>query len=388
MEYVVTAKIKLLPGEKQKEELIQTVAAIKKGLNFASKEAYAQGLLSHFKTLQKLVYKDLRNKFGLKSQMACNVCSVVASSYASMKSNHEHTLAVYTKPKLQYSYNRDYSFVTKKEKLSAKDKKAGKVPKEVKLISIGTLNQRIKVPFIAKGFENYFDGSWEYGTGTLVYKKGKFFLHLAMKKEIEVSQTFKNIVGVDLGMRFLATAIDSKNNHLFASGKKINHKRAQFLKQRKVLQEVGTKSAKRKLKKLSGRENRFMRDVNHCLSKALVQFAGKDALIVLEDLTNINIYTKVPHNFRYYRMSWAFAQLRFFIGYKAILNDSQVIDVDPAYTSQKCPKCGCVHKANRNKKSHTFKCVSCGYTSNDDRIGSMNLRQMGIEYHTKITSAA
>lgn len=240
------------------------------------------------------------------------------------------------------------------------------------------------MPFLTKGFEQYFDGTWEYGTGTLVYKKGKFFLHLAMKKELNHQPDIKNVVGVDLGMRFLATAIDSKDKHLFASGKQVVYKRAQFLRQRKELQELGTKSAKRKLNKISGRENRFMTDVNHQLSKALVKFAGKDSLIVLEDLTNININTKIHHNFRYYRMSWAFYELRSFIEYKANLNGAKVIDVDPAYTSQKCPKCGCVHKENRNKKSHTFTCIKCKYTSNDDRIGAMNLRQMGIEYHTKL----
>ena len=387
MECVISAKIKLLPTVEQKEQLIATVHAIKQGLNFTSKVAYEQGMLSNFKALQKLVYTDLRERFGLKSQMACNVCSVVAGTYASMKSNHEDTLARYNKAKLQYSYNRDYSFVNQKEKLSAKDKKDGKEPKMTQLISIGTLDKRIKMPFLTKGFEQYFDGTWEYGTGTLVYKKGKFFLHLAMKKEFDNELDIKNVVGVDLGMRFLATAIDSKDHHLFASGKSITYKKAQFLKQRKDLQEVGTKSAKRKLKKLAGRENRFMTDINHQLSKALVKFAGEDSLIVLEDLTHINIHTKVSHHFRYHRMSWAFAQLRFFIEYKAKLNNIQVLDVDPAYTSQKCPKCGCVHQDNRDKKLHVFRCIKCGYTSNDDRIGAINLRQMGIEYHTKLMTA-
>src|SRR5690242_19377449 len=111
MEIIVTAKIKLLPTQQQKQDLIATVQAIKQALNHASKVAYENNLLSTFKKLQKLVYYDLRESYGLKSQMACNVCSVVAGTYASMKSNGERVLAVYTKPKFQYSYNRDYSFV-------------------------------------------------------------------------------------------------------------------------------------------------------------------------------------------------------------------------------------------------------------------------------------
>lgn len=365
---VLTAKVKILPTKEQKLQLIETMRATRDALNHASKVAYNNNKLSAFKKLQQLVYDDLRSLYGLKSQMACNVCTVVAGTYASMKSNGEDTLADFIKPKLQYSYGRDYSFT------------------QNGLVSMGTLNKRIKVPFITKGLEHYFDGTWEYGTATLVYKKGKFFLHLAMKKDIELPNTYKNIVGVDLGMRFLATAVDSKDNHLFINGKQVIARKAKFLKQRKDLQERGTRSAKRKLKKIAGKENRFMTNVNHCVSKALVQYAGPNSLFVLEDLTGINMNTKVHHNYRYYRMSWAFYQLKELLTYKAQMNYSDVISVDPHYTSQKCPKCGHTHKENRQQKIHTFACTSCGYTSNDDRIGAMNLRQKGIEYHCQLTT--
>jgi putative transposase len=368
MELVVTAKVKLLPNEEQKLQLIKTLKSIKLALNYSSKVAYDNNLLSAFKKLQTLVYADLRKQFSLKSQMACNVCSVVASTYASMKSNGEKTLAIYNNPKFQYSYNRDYSFI--------KDN----------FVSIGTLNKRIKLPFITKGLEHYFDGTWEFGTATLVYKKGKFYLHIAVKKEIVPSENITNVVGVDLGMRFLATAIDSKNKILFINGKQIKQVKVKYVKLRKHLQARGTKSAKKKLKEISGRENRFMSNVNHCISKALLNFAEEHSIIVLEDLTGINLSTTVKTKYRYYRFSWSFAQLRQFIEYKALLKRISVIVVNPKYTSQMCPKCGYTHKSNRNHKIHTFTCGKCIYTSNDDRIGAMNLRQKGIEYHNGITA--
>ena len=64
-------------------------------------------------------------------------------------------------------------------------------------------------------------------------------------------------------------------------------------------------------------------------------------------------------------------------------NGSSMLSVDPAYTSQTCPICGHVDKKSRNHEKHTFKCTACGYTTNDDRIGSMNLQRMGIEYLLK-----
>lgn len=370
MELVVTAKIRLLPTEEQHQQLVETMQAMKQALNFVSKVAYKHDLLSSFKKLQSLVYRDLRQSFGLKSQMACNVCNIVAGLYASMKSNHEHTLAVFKKPKLQYSYNRDYSFT-----------KDG-------LISIGTLDKRIKIPFVTKGQERYFDGSWKFGTGTLVYKKGKFYLHVAAKKVIQTPSVYRNVIGVDLGMRFLVTAVDQHDRHLFVNGTHIRNVKARYVRLRKELQQRNTKSAKRKLKKIAGQENRFMTNVNHCVSKALVQFAGKHSLFVLEDLTNINDVVSVRKKDRYVRFTWAFTQLRSFIEYKARLNDSHVIVVNPAYTSQQCPKCGYTHKNNRKKHIHAFVCGACGYTSNDDRVGALNLRQKGIEYHHGVTAQA
>lgn len=369
MEIVVTTKIKLLPDKEQKKLLLKTLNQMKDGLNFVSEVAYENNCLVHSKKLQKLVYNELRETFGLKSQMACNACNIVSGNYATEVANKTFRKIFYKNAKLVYSYGRDFSF--------AKNN----------LISIGTLEKRAKMPYITKGNEKYFDGSWEFATSELKYKKGNFYLHISVKKEMEEPEIYKNVVGVDFGMRFLATAIDSKDHHLFWRGGKVTKVRTKHLNLRKRLQECGTKSAKRKLKKLSGKERRFMTNENHCVSKALVRFAGENSIIALENLKGINITTKVrdsENHFRYHRMSWDFYQLRQLIEYKAKLNKSIVVDVDPAYTSQKCPKCGHTHKENRNKNKHIFECKACNYKSNDDRIGAINLRQLGIEYHCRM----
>ena len=102
---------------------------------------------------------------------------------------------------------------------------------------------------------------------------------------------------------------------------------------------------------------------------------------MLEDLTGIReAAEKVALKHRYETVSWSFYDLREKLRYKALRNHSAVILVDPKYTSQRCPKCGHIHKQNRNKKTHIFTCGKCGYQSNDDRIGAMNLYRKGIEY--------
>ena len=371
MEIVITAKVKLLPTMDQISMLDDTLTAIRAGLNYASKIAYENNLLSAFKKLQTLTYDVLRSEFGLKSQMACNVCSVVAGTYASMKTNKENTLAIYKKPKLQYSYNRDYSFY-----------KDGQ-------ISINTIDKRIRMPFVTKGMEQYFDGTWEYGTAILVKKKGKYFLHITVKKEVEICQDkeITNIVGIDVGMNYIATAVNSSNNMLFIGGRHMKNIKSEYKRTRKSLQQRQTPSARQRLKKIGNRENRWQQDINHKVAKALVNFAGENSLLVLEDLTGIrNATEKVKRRNRYYSVSWAFFDLRNKIEYKAKLAGVKTIAVDAKYTSQKCPLCGHTEKGNRNKKTHTFCCKSCGYQSNDDRIGAMNLRQKGIEYRHAVSA--
>ena len=142
-----------------------------------------------------------------------------------------------------------------------------------------------------------------------------------------------------------------------------------------------TPSSRRRIKAIGQRENRWMQDINHQVSKALVEKNPKHTLFVLEDLSGVrNATERVRMKDRYVSVSWSFYDLEQKLIYKAKQNQSTVIKVDPHYTSQCCPVCGHIEKANRNKKKHLFTCKNCGYQSNDDRIGAMNLYRMGINY--------
>ena len=124
-----------------------------------------------------------------------------------------------------------------------------------------------------------------------------------------------------------------------------------------------------------------MQDVNHQVSKALVENNPRHTLFVLEDLSGIRSTTeRVRTKDRYVSVSWSFYDFEQKLTYKAKQSQSSVIKVNPRYTSQCCPICGHTEKSNRNKKIHLFACKNCGYQSNDDRIGAMNLYRMGINY--------
>ena len=187
-----------------------------------------------------------------------------------------------------------------------------------------------------------------------------------------------NVVGIDRGIRFLAVTYDSRGRSVFYDGNTVKQKRAHYKALRKELQQVGTPSSRRRIRAIGQRENRWMQDVDHCISKALVESNPEGTLFVLEDLSNVRAATeRVRVKDRYLTVSWSYYDLEQKLTYKALRHRQLAVKVDPAYTSQTCPKCGHTEKANRNKKIHTFCCKSCGYTSNDDRIGAMNLHRMG-----------
>ena len=230
----------------------------------------------------------------------------------------------------------------------------------------------------------YFDNTiYRFGTAKLINKHGKYYLHIPVTYDAEESNISDicNVVGVDRGINFVVATYDSNHKSGFVSGKAIKQKRANYSKLRKQLQKRQTPSSRRRLKAIGQRENRWMQGVNHCISKALVENNPKHTLFVLEELTGIrNATERVKTKDRYVSVSWSFYDLEQKLIYKAKQNQSSVIKVDPRYTSQCCPVCGHTEKSNRNKKIHLFTCKNCGYQSNDDRIGAMNLYRMGINY--------
>lgn len=114
--------------------------------------------------------------------------------------------------------------------------------------------------------------------------------------------------------------------------------------------------------------------VNHWLAKTLVAVYGSHTLVVLEDLTNVTFNTDaLPKSLRNSHRSWSFFQLGSFLTYKAQAIQSAVVKVNPAFTSQCCPKCGLVEKTNRHHDTHECWCAQCQYRCNDDRLGAMNI---------------
>ena len=362
--FVVTAKVQIHPERKVHKLLDRSMVQYSLACNRIAAYCFENKCLKR-ETIHNALYEELRDKFGLKSQMACSAIITVIAKYKTiLAEEHKWIQPKFKKPQLDLVWNRDYSLVQG-------------------VFSVNTLDGRIKAPFDIKGMEHYFNkDKFKFGTARLVCSKRKYYLHIPVTSEVadcEVSEIC-NVVGIDRGINFLAVSYDSKGKSSFFDGGKVKHKRAQYKELRTELQKRGTASARKRLKKIGQRENRWMNDVNHCVSKALVTGNPSKTLFVLENLKGIRGTTeRVKRKDRYVQVSWSYYDLEQKLKYKAQRNSCLVINVDPRYTSQCCPKCGHIENSNRDKKHHKFCCRNCGYRSNDDRIGAMNLFNLGLQ---------
>lgn len=361
MQQVITLQIQIHPGE-YAQLCDDSMNAYMDSCNEVSQFIFENKTL-HFSSISKKIYKNLRDKHGLNAQETQSSIRTVIASYRTIHNTKKKwsIMPDYSQPHLKLLFNRDYSF------------------KSDGSISLALMDKnRVRVGVSDKAnIKNWKDVGVKYGTATLRKEKSKYYLDIPITISTD-QHTPQGIVGVDLGMRFLATTYDSSGCSKFFRGGETKNRRAHYKNLRSQLQSKKTPSARRRLKSIGKRENGWMKDTNHRVSRALIDSYDKPMLFVLEDLTGVkNVGAKVRRGGRYYHVSWAYHQLRQFIEYKAALAGHKTIAVDPSYTSQMCPRCMVVDKRSRRKKTHEFKCINCGYTSNDDRVAAMNLYLLG-----------
>ncbi|WP_125754100.1 RNA-guided endonuclease InsQ/TnpB family protein [Lacticaseibacillus baoqingensis] len=388
MKQAVTLKMRITLTAEDALLLQETMRQFALGCQLVSQYVFDHEFVLDQYALHEALYRQLRTESGLKAQMAQSAIRLVVGNYKTVQTQMKdepytfqdrYTGAwtrcprdltwlrqplQYRQPQLKLVRNRDWSWL-----------QDGR-------LSLNTLAKRIRVTPHVQGFEQYLAPDWKLGTATVVHTGGHYFLHIAATKELPaVDRTqLENIVGIDRGLRFVLVSHDTAGHTSFVSGKAITNKRAKYNRLRQQLQRKHTKSAKRRLGRLSGRENRWMSDVNHCLSKTLVANASPKTLFVVEDLTGVRQQSRSQAQARRELHSWAFFELEQFLRYKAVLAGYEVVAVSAQYTSQRCAQCGRIDETQRDRQRHEYRCTVCGYQSNDDRIAAMNLVTLGQQY--------
>ena len=234
-------------------------------------------------------------------------------------------------------------------------------------LTLSCIGKRVKLILeIPDYFKQVFE-TWEFRGATLTYSKlsKQFWVRLVFESQNPPEIT-GGIQGIDQGLYHQAVTSDGQ----FFSSSQIRNTQRRYLFNRRQLQQKGTRSAKLRLKAMSGREQRFMKDTNHCVSKKLANQADI-AVFVLEDLSSIRTQRRGKQMNKWLG-SWAFYQQEQFLAYKAEALGKRVVHQDPRYTSQKCNVCQHIKRTNRHKSK--FHCKNCGHQTHADLNASRNVR--------------
>lgn len=346
MHVKLVATCKLVVDPEQKSTLVDLMSRFNEACNWLASKAFELKSADKFK-LQKLHYDEIRSTFGLNAQFTVRCISKVCEAYKRDKAKLPKF-----RPDSAVPY--DQRLYTFKNGLDR--------------VSLATLGTRILVPTVIGPYHRgKMDGA--RGQADLVSRKGKLYLYVTVEVPEGAPVDPEEWLGVDLGIRNLATDSDGEHH----SGVRVEAVRKRYASLRHRLQCANTKSSKRHLKKITGKEARFRLIENHRISKAIVRKAqGTSRGIALEDLQGIRDRVTVRKRQRSMHMGWAFHQMRQFVTYKALQAGVKIVIVDPRDTSRTCLSCGHIDKKNRKSQSE-FECVLCGFKANADVVGAKNI---------------
>ena len=350
------AVVKLLPTLEQAAVLQRTLETANAACTTISQSAWQTQTFKQF-DIHHLSYADTRTAFGLAAQMAVRCVAKVADAYkldrASQRTFQPHGAIAYDDRILSWAMP-DRS------------------------VSIWTLDGRMRIPFVC-GPRQWDLLQSRRGETDLALVRGHWYLYATCEIAAPPPADMDGVLGVDLGIVNLATDSDGERH----TGQQVEQVRQRYQRRRDRLQRVGTRSAKRRLKQLAGKQRRFQNNTNHRISKQLVAKAQPGTLwvtraIAVEDLTGIRQRARVRGSAQRARHSnWAFRQLREFVAYKAKRAGVVVVAVDPRNTSRTCNACGFCAPGNRRDQAH-FRCLQCGIARGADENAACTIRDRAV----------
>lgn len=340
----LTLQIKLLPDIKQAIALKDTLKECNAACDEISKRCFEKKIWGQYK-IHHEVYYSIKSTFNLSSQMVVRCISKVADSYKLDR-------------KVQRTFKPFGGIAYDSRVLTYKQNE----------VSIWTTEGRLKMPFVCHN-PNYLP--YIKGEADLILKKGKFYLFQTVEIPEEEIKDIEEFIGCDFGQTDICTLSDGVN----FNSEQLKKIRKKYSKVRASVQSKGTKGSKKLLKRLSGRERRFVTISNHTISKQIIAKAKEENKgIAIEDLSKIRVTAKPKSKAQKTELNrWSFYQLRQFLTYKALLNGVKLVVIPPAYTSQTCSVC--LHIGKRVSKK--FTCENCGNTSDADENAARNISAWG-----------
>ncbi|WP_121820709.1 RNA-guided endonuclease InsQ/TnpB family protein [Halostella salina] len=357
-----TAITRLEVTDEQRDLLEETITEWKRGCQIATDMAW--GECNAKSDVQPLAYDTVREHTDLGSQHAIlathQAAQAITGCLKRRSKGKKVSKPTFTAPTVKYD--------TRTLTLFDDD-----------TVSLSTTESRIRcdlaLPDADDGYQRqYLDADeWSVTESTLTARDGDYFLHIGFRRHKTDAERNTaedgTVLGVDLGIENLAVT----STAYFFSGRELAHDLREFEKVRAGLQQTGTRSAHRTLERSSGREFRYVRDVLHQASNAIVDEALRyDCdIIAFEDLTYIRDRTGAS-----WGHTWAFRTLYEQVEYKAEAVGVSVKQVGSAYTSKRCTECGFTADENRPTRNH-FCCQKCESEANADYNAAKNI---GMRY--------
>jgi IS605 OrfB family transposase len=345
-----TVAAKLIPSHNQAKALKATLEAFARACNQALNVARENSVKRAF-DIHPLCYREIKTATGLTSNYVVRAIGRVAQSFGKKRP-----------PKEFHPTSLDL------------DKDLFRFIPQIETVSISTIQGRQKIKLQLGNYQRYLLKGQKPKAGHLVYDKKKraFYIHFVIEVPEAPESETDEALGVDLGINRIATLSTGET----ISGRDLKRLREVRQRTKSSLQKKGTQGAKRALKRLSGKQARMMENVNHVISKKIVETAkAANIAIALEDLTGIRERAAKGKRLRKMLGCWAFYDLRTKIAYKAKQAGIPVVFVDPAYTSKSCSVCGEIG----SRRKHKFVCKSCGNLIDADHNGAVNISRRGRE---------
>ncbi|MFG3287753.1 RNA-guided endonuclease InsQ/TnpB family protein [Streptomyces sp. NPDC048179] len=365
----LVVQVKLLPSPVQASALEATLRACNRAATHASTIAFGTGIKDR-NGLHKEVYADLRTNFGLSAQPAVRAIKKVVDAYTALKAKlRAGSLGSPNSKRYGKAVSTPITF--RPEAAQPFDDRCLSWQYDARTVSIWTVSGRMKgLHFACSPDQLKTLMAHRKGESDLVQRGGKWYLIATC--DMPDPQTYEpsDWIGVDRGIVNLATTSDGTNYQ----GRRLGRYRRWQARKRAELQAKQTRSATRRLSYRTQKERRHAAQMNHRISKEIVSVAQRTGRgIAVEELGGIRERVRLRRDQRGTLSSWPFHQLGQYLIYKARRAGVPFLEVDAAYTSQRCPCCGHTERANRSHRDH-FRCRRCGLAGPADVVAGVNVR--------------
>lgn len=239
-------------------------------------------------------------------------------------------------------------------------------------------------PFADFGSDELPAETVSIGTSTLKKRGDRDFIaNIAFdlkKQATETPEAPRYIVGVDRGRNQLATAAvyDRQRDHVVdwyhRSGDEVEHRMDRYAKRIREFQRAGVWG---EMEDAKMRRYRYKKQIDYEIANAIVDLSQEydGTAIAIEELSKMN---RIGNHYRQRRRfaEWSYGRLGRFIEQKAEPYSIPVHEVEPAYTSQECSRCG--SEDTRRDGVH-FRCRACDYTNHADSNAAVNIAKRAVD---------